>query len=88
MNPKLDKMDNMMNRQDNPVFRKQINSLLESMNLTDCFRDLYQPLGRYTWHSQSKSSRLDYWFRSEHLLNKQESYKLLPRLHSDFITLK
>ncbi len=81
-------MDNMMNRQDNPVFRKQINSVLESMNLTDCFRDLYPPLGRYTWHSQCKSSRLDNWFISEHLLNELESYKILLCLHSDFSTLK
>ncbi len=73
MNPKLDKMDNMMNGQYNPVYRKQIISLLESVNLTDCFRDLYPSLRRYTWHSLGKSSRLDYWFISEHLLNELEN---------------
>ncbi len=44
MNPKLDKIDNMMDRHDNPVYRKLINSLLESMNLTVCFRDIYSSL--------------------------------------------
>ncbi len=86
MNPKLDKMDNMINRQDNPVYRKQVNSLLESVNLTVCFRDLYPYLRWYTWHSRGKPSRLDYRFISEHLLN--ESYKILPGLHSDHSILK
>ncbi len=88
MNPKLDKMDNMMNRQDNPVYKKQVNSLLEPMNLTDCFRDLYPSLRRYTWHSQNKSSRLDYRFILEHLFNKREFYKILAGLQSNHSILK
>ncbi len=63
-------MDCMTNRNDNTVYRKKINyALLESMNLTDCFRDLYPLLRRYTCHSRSKSSTLDYWFISDNLSN-------------------
>ncbi len=58
------------------------------MNLTDCFRDIYPSLRWYTWPSRGKSSRLDYWFLSEHLLNELESYKFLSGLHSDHTILK
>ncbi len=58
------------------------------MNQTDCFRDLYPSQRWYTWHSQGKSSRLDYWFISEYLWNELESYKMLPGLHSDHSILK
>ncbi len=34
-------------------------SMLDSMNLTDCFRDLFPNIRRYTWHSRGKSSILD-----------------------------
>ncbi len=60
----------MSNKFDNSVYRNEVKSLLESMNLTDCFRDLFPNLGRYTWHSRGKFSRLDYFFISEHMLNE------------------
>jgi exonuclease III len=82
-NPKLDKLDSMSNKNDNPFYRAEVKVLLESMNLTDCFRDLHENLRRYTWHSRGKSSRLDYFFISEHLLNELYSYKIQPGLHSD-----
>ncbi len=56
----MDKMDNMRNRNDNPIYRKEICALLESMDLIDCFRNIYRNLRRYTWHARGKSSRLDY----------------------------
>ncbi len=80
---KLDKIDTMSNKSDNIIYRKEIISMLDSMNLTDCFRDLFPNIRRYTWHSKGKSSRLDYRFISEHLLNELGNYKILPGLHSD-----
>ncbi len=59
----------MSNKVDNIIYRKEIISMLDSMNLTDCLRDLFPNKRRYTWQSTGKSSRLDYWFISEHLLN-------------------
>ncbi len=60
LNPKLDKIDSMSNKNDNIVYRKEMLSLLDSMNLSDCFRNLYPNLRRYTWHARGKSSHLDY----------------------------
>ncbi len=77
---KLDKIDIMSNKNDNIIYRKEIISMLDSMNLTDCFRDIFPNIRRYTWHSRGKSSRLDYWFISEHLLNELENYKIIPGL--------
>ena len=88
LDPKLDKLDNMSNRQDNPVYRNEIKALLDSMNLNDAWRTLFPSSRRYTWHSRGKSSRLDYWFNAEHLLNDLQEYKILPGLHSDHSILK
>ncbi len=38
---------------------------------------------RYTWHARGKSSRLDYLFISEHLLNDINECKINPGLSSD-----
>ena len=40
MDPKLDKLDSMSNKSDNPIYRKEILSLIEVFNLSDCWRDL------------------------------------------------
>ncbi len=37
----------------------------------------------YTWHSRGKSSRLDYFFISEHLLNEINKCSISTGLHSD-----
>ncbi len=78
----------MSNKSDNPVYRKEIFALLESMKLTDAWRDLNPNSRRYTWHSRGTSSRLDYWFIFEQLLNNLDNYKILPGLHSDDSILK
>ncbi len=58
------------------------------MCLTDCFRDLYPNIRRYTWNARGKSSHLDYCLISEHLSNQISSYNILPGLHSDHSILK
>ncbi len=63
----------MSNKGDNIIYRKEIISMLDSMNLTDCFRDLFPNIRRYTWHTRGTSSRLDYWFISELLLNESDN---------------
>ncbi len=88
LNPKLDKLNIMSSKNNNPVYRNEIQALLESIGLTDCFRNLYPNLWRYIWHARGKSSQLDYWFISEHILNDLTSYKIEPGLHSDHSILK
>ncbi len=70
MDPKLYKMDSKSNRNDSHIYRKEIRALLESIDLTACFRNIYPNLRKCTWHAKGKSSRLDYWFISENLLNE------------------
>ncbi len=88
LNPKLDNLDIMSSKNDNLVYRNEIQALLESIGLTDCFRNLFPNLRRYTRHARGKSSHLDYWFISEHILNDLTSYKIECGLHSDHSILK
>ncbi len=41
LNPNLDKIDSMSNKNNNIVYRKEV---IPFMNLTDCFRNLYPNL--------------------------------------------
>ena len=88
LNLKLDKLDCMSNKGDNPVYRAEIQSMLETLDLNDAWRTLNPLSRRYTWHSHGRSSRLDYFFVSDHLLNTIIDYKILPGLHSDHSILK
>jgi len=83
MNPKLDKSDKITNKSDNTIYRNEIKSLMETMTLVDPWRIINPDLKRYTWHSRGKSSRLDYFITSEHLLNQISNYKINPGLFSD-----
>ncbi len=56
---------------------------MESFNLVDCWRLINPKARRYTWHARNKSSRLDYWLISEHILNEIKKCDITPGLHSD-----
>ncbi len=88
MDHKLDNLDIMSNKCDNPIYRKEIFSLIEVFDLSDCWRDLNPTTRRYTWHSKLKSSRLEYWLISKHLLNKIYSLISYQGLHSDHSILQ
>jgi exonuclease III len=90
LNPSLDKQDTMSNKHDYPEFRAEILTIMESFNLTDCWRDLNPNKRRYTWHARGKASRLDYWLISDHLLNEIHKSEIKIGLHSDhsIITLE
>ncbi len=83
MNPKLDKIESMTNKHDNNIDRLEIESMLECLSLNDVWRTLNPTLRRYTWHARGKSSRFDYFFISEHLLNEINYCKIIVGLHSD-----
>ncbi len=61
----------------------ETNALLESLNLSDVWRTQNPTTKRYTWHSRGKSSQLDYFYISDHLLNDVNSCQINPGLHSD-----
>ena len=83
MNKQIDKLDTMSDKSDNAEYRKEINSILDVLELVDIWR-LYNPdIRRYTWHCRGKASRLDYMFVSEHILNTIHKCDILPGTHSD-----
>jgi exonuclease III len=83
LNPKLDKQESMNNKNDNLVYRAEIVSMLDSLELNDAWRTLFPHARRYTWHERGRSSRLDHFLISDHLLNNLTNYKITPGLHSD-----
>ncbi len=83
MDRELDKQKYMTVKDNNPAFRQEMNVVLESLILTDCWRIQNPNSRRYTWHSRGKSSRLDYFFISEHLLNNINKCSIETGLHFD-----
>ena len=88
MNPKLDKSEKIIFKQDNSIYIKEIISLLETMSLSDAWWVIYPSIKRFTWHARGKAARLDYLLISDHLLNDHTNYKIDPRLFSDHSILK
>jgi len=88
LDPKLDKLCNTASSSDNPSFRKEVISFLETQNLVDMWRVLNPNTQFFTWHRGSQKSRLDYLFTSEHLLNIVDKAEILPGLHSDHSLIK
>ena len=85
---KLDRIDSMSHKNDNPEYRKEIVSLMTSLNLVDAYRVLNPEKRRYTWHARGKASRLDYWFISEHLLNEINNCDIDQECLCDFKDFK
>ena len=79
----LDKLHSMSDGNDNATYRINLKSFLEVHNLVDVWRTINPYEKVFTWHRGHKRSRLDYFFISEHLLNKLETVKILPGIHSD-----
>jgi exonuclease III len=83
LNPRLDKLDTMPDNNDNPEYRVNLLSFLETENLIDIWRTLNPYSPTFTWYRGTSRSRLDYFFTSEHLLNTIKSTDILPGFHSD-----
>ena len=83
LNPRLDKLDNMMETSDNSLYRDNINAYLEVNNLVDIWRILNPDKRYFTWRRGEKKSRLDYLFTSEHMLNFVDTVNILPGICSD-----
>lgn len=88
LSQKLDKMDTTSLSNDNPNYRKEIESYLDSENMFDIWRVLNPDKRMFTWHRGDKKSRLDYFFISDHLTNILKDTSILPGIHSDHSLLK
>jgi exonuclease III len=81
LNPRLDKLDAMPDTNDNPDYRKNIISFMETEDLVDIWR-LLNPYSRiFTWYRGKARSRLDYFLTSEHLLNFVQKVDIQPGFH-------
>ena len=83
MSKELDKLESMSNSNDNEPYRQEVIQLLETHNMVDIYRILHPHSRRYTWHSRGLSSRLDYWFTSEEILNSTKKIDIQPGIFSD-----
>ena len=88
MNPRLDKLDNSPDYNDNRNFRADVCSFVETNNIVDVWRTINPDKRCFTWHRGDKRSRLDYLLTSEHLLNFIDDVDILPGIQSDHSLLK
>ena len=83
MNPRLDKMDNSPDHNDNRNLRVDVCSFMQTNNIVDAWRTVNPDKRCFTWHRAEKRSRLDYVLTSEHLLNFIDDVNILPGIQSD-----
>ena len=83
LKPKLDKLDDMGDHGENMSFRIDVESFLETNNMSDVWRTLHPDKRVFTWHRGNKRARLDYFFIAEHLLNCVDKADILPGIQSD-----
>ena len=88
LNPRLDKLDQINEAQDNRNYRSDIQSFMEVNNIVDIWRTINPDKKFFTWHRGNKRSRLDYILTSEHLMNFIDQCSILPGIHSDHSLLK
>ena len=88
LNPRLDKLDQINEAQDNRNYRSDIQSFMEVNNIVDIWRTINPDKKSFPWHRRNKRSRLDYILTSEHLMDFIDQCSILPGIHSDHSLLK
>ena len=88
LNPRLDKLDQIDEAQDNIYYRSDIQSFMEVNNIVDIWRTINPDKNFFIWHRGNKRSRLDYILTPQHLMNFIEECSILPGIHSDHSLLK
>ena len=85
LNLDLEKFGGRMDPKESNKFRTEVQGMLLSFNLEDIIRNALPEEKIYTWHNNTKgiSSRLDYWFVSDHLLNRVTKCNVKPSLFTD-----
>ena len=83
MDPKLDTYN--YTTINNPKSRKVVIEMLESLEISDIYRELHPNTKRYTWRRKNpiKQARLDYFFGSSNIIDVTNSCKIRPGYRSD-----
>ena len=85
LNPYLEKNGGRIELNESKNFRSEMNGMLLSLKVEDIIRNTFPDSKLFTWHNKTKgiSSRLDYWFLSENLLNRVRNCKIQTALYTD-----
>ena len=85
LNPDIDKFGGRSSQADSKQFRAVLNELLETLFLEDILQNAMPHKALHTWHNSTKgiSSRLDYWFISDSLLNDISNCYIKTELFTD-----
>ena len=85
LNPKLERLGGRIDYNESKTFRIELKAMFLSLDLEDIFRNNYPEDKIYTWHNKTKgiSTRLDYWFISDKLLNRINKCEVHPGLFTD-----
>ena len=85
LNPILERHGGRIDANESKRIRQEINGILIAFNLEDIVRNRFPDKNIYTWHNKTKgiSSRLDYWFISESLLNRVKGCVVQTALYTD-----
>ena len=83
LNPELDSYN--YKNVNNPVARRKLFQIMNSLCLKDPFRTLNKDLRRYTWHrkSPSRHARLDFFLITQNLLDFVDRCNIKPGYRSD-----
>ena len=86
LNPKYDKLGKGANLDYGTVGSKELTSLCNDYSLVDIFRHLYPYRYATTWHSPASKdihTRLDRFYISRHLVDKETKFEFYPFASSD-----
>lgn len=85
LNPKLERLGGRIDPNESKKFRVELKAMLISLDLEDIFRNNFPEDKIFTWHNKTKgiSTRLDYWFISDKLLNRINKCEVNPGLFTD-----
>ena len=85
LNPMLEKSGGRVDANESKRFRAAMKGMMISLNLEDIIRNAMPEENIYTWHNSRKglSTRLDYWFLSDNILNRVMKCNIRSALYTD-----
>ena len=85
LNPLLERSGGRIELNESKKFRQEMNGMLMSLKLEDIVRNTAPEDKLFTWHNKTMgiSTRLDYWFLSENILNRVSNCKIQTALYTD-----
>ena len=85
LNPLLERSGGRIEPNESKKFKQEMNGMLMSLKVEDIVRNAFPDDKLFTWHNKTMgiSTRLDYWFLSENILNRVSKCKIQTALYTD-----